>query len=210
LAHCPDHPQLQFCIVHLWTYIRSSIGDLLEFIINNLQTEVNVKRRESLVYSLSLHFPSLGSWLPFFCSSEIVDGAVYRMFAGEYLTKRGGEGGQKKTLYRNELYILNAGSWCTYNTPSTLEWNWIYSHSIKMGATAAQYLWWCLDQSLSYTSSYKSSLCFSNMETYIISPFPWVKMTIAAKMISPFPWVKMTIATKMIWLGGGNGGGGCF
>jgi hypothetical protein len=56
----------------------------------------------------------------------------YRMFAGEYLTKRGGEGGQKKTLYRNELYILYVGSWCTYNTPSTLEWNWIYSHSIKM------------------------------------------------------------------------------
>jgi len=58
--------------------------------------------------------------------------AVYRMFAGEYLTKRGGEGGQKKTLYRNELYILYVGSWCTYNTPSTLEWNWIYSHSIEM------------------------------------------------------------------------------
>jgi hypothetical protein len=43
-----------------------------------------------------------------------------------------GRGGRKRLCTGMNCIILYVGSWCTYNTPSTLEWNWIYSHSIKM------------------------------------------------------------------------------
>jgi hypothetical protein len=63
LARCPDHLPPQFCIVLLQTYIRSSRGDLLEFIVENIWTQVDVKKRNPR-YTV---YPCLPSHLlPFF------------------------------------------------------------------------------------------------------------------------------------------------
>lgn len=94
LAHCPDHLPLQFCIMHSQTYIRSWIGDLLEFIVKYIWTQVNVKKSNPwyTVYLCPL--------LPFFAGGVQL---VCQRIAGLVTIQKGGEKGKN---FLNECVVL--------------------------------------------------------------------------------------------------------